>query len=53
MFNMVVDIFIWTFAIYGFIELFGDVFWELIYNIIVFCVYLGTLFRKLIAKKGT
>jgi hypothetical protein len=51
MFNMLVDIFIWTFAIYGFIDVFSDFFWEIVYNIIALCVYISTLFRKIIAKK--
>jgi hypothetical protein len=48
---MLADILIWTFAIYGFIEVFRDVFWEFVYNIIALGVHISTLFRKLIAKK--
>ncbi len=50
MYNFFVDLFVWSFAIYGFIKFVGEFIWQFLSYIILSFININTFFKKFIAK---
>lgn len=50
MYNFFVDLFIWSFAIYGFINFINEFILDIFYYIIIAFVNMAIFFKKFIAK---
>lgn len=50
MYNFFIDLTIWSFAIFGFIEFWGEFALDIIRYIVVFFIYINIMLKKFVAK---